>query len=311
MSEFSEDQRIVIRALIADEASRQLKESAELKKRIDAVVDEKLPWLTRLEKMLGTWYKLAGVVIAIPLASAGAAAGLQSLLSRGMESYLATELGKEDGPVKGALKKFNAFSGKLSEQFSHSVDSATSKLLRFGCNLTAAPAAVEGFPPCDPHHASNSPSIQARNVQEINDQTIVFKADDNQRVLLKLRLSPIDGPEVLRTVGLRLQTPPLLATGGSETHNLRLEKQDLPDTHDFVDAQSGLLKLYGSVADRSDLEPLHVDIDITRHLRKKTDLHALRFRAETVSADPTTRNKGSERFYLHAIVVVTHSLPKE
>jgi hypothetical protein len=309
---FDEDQRIVIRTLAAEEAAKQLKDSTTLVQKVDSAIDAKLPKVSKLEKLLGSWWGIVGLVLAVPFASAGVTVALRALLDKGVETYVQSELDKEDGPVKSTLKSFSQFRGRLSEQFSQSVDSATSKLLRFGCNLPSAISAVEGFPSCAPRRVNDNPSIQARNVQEINDQTIVFKANENQRVLLRLRLSPVDTPEELRRVGLRLQTPPLLALGGSESDKLVIEKRDLPDTHDFVHEKSGLLQLYGAVSDRSAHEPLHVDIELTRHLRKKTDLHALRFRAETIPGEePAAANRGIERFYLHAIVIVTHNLPKE
>lgn len=130
-------------------------------------------------------------------------------------------------------------------------------------------------------------------------------------MLLRLRLSPIDPVEQLQSVGVRLQSPNLLSiTPANPQHALILDKTDLPGSHEFVHP-SGLLKLIGGVADLDDKQPLRVDIDITRLLRDKVDLHALRFRAEPLPDARPGARPGAERFYMHAVVIVTHSLPKE
>jgi len=310
MASFNEDQRIVIRSIATDEAERQIKESPIAKSRIEAVVVEKLPRVHKLEKLLSSWYGIVGIVVAVPLASAGAAAALQALLDKGVQQLVKTEIESENGPVKKHLSVFSKFRGNLSAQFEKSVDSATSKLLRFGCNPPGGVAA-DGFPSCVQARTADTASVQARNVQEVNDQTIIFKANDNQRVLLRLRLSPVDEASVLARVGLRLQMPPLLAVGGGTQHNIKVEAKDLPDTHDFVMPESGLLRLYGPVFDKSDREPLHVDMDLTRHLRRDADVHAIRFRSEPLPGGGRPASAGSERFYFHAIVIVTHNLPKD
>jgi hypothetical protein len=267
--------------------------------------------LLKVEKALSTWWGIVGVILAIPLASAGAASAVQKLLDRGLESQVQSALSKEDGPVKSTLKKFNVFSGKLSEQFAQNVDSATSKLLRFGCNPVGT-AMLDGFPSCVPPKTRDGASGQARDVLEVHDQTLIFKASKgSQRVFLRLRLSPIDSVEALVGVGLRLQSPNILSTDSSGTqHTMVLAKTDLPDTHDFIDP-SGLLKLYGGVADLDDQQPLRLDLEITRLLRDKADLHALRFRAEPLPGATPGTHPGAERFYVHAVVIVTHHLPTE
>lgn len=146
MSQFDEDQRIVIRTLAAEEAARVLKENGVVSAQIGQAFKDKLPRLMSLERVLGNWWGIVGIIIAVPLASAGAASLVQKFLDKGFETHLTTELAKEDGPVKSAVKRFNVFSGKLSEQFAQNVDSASSKLLRFGCNPSGAGAPVHGFP---------------------------------------------------------------------------------------------------------------------------------------------------------------------
>jgi len=307
MPEFSEDQRIVVKALVADEFARQVKESAELKDKVAQLVGQKLPRLSWVEKVLSSWYGLLAVIISFPLAAAGGYTALQRVLDAGVGSHVRQELNRDEGPLKTTLNRFSLFSGKLADQFANSVDSATTKLLRFGCNSPRSPA-IDRFPPCVPQQSSAS--LQAANVLEVNDQTIIFKANQNQRVLLRLQLSRIDAPELLQHVGLRIHMPSLLSTTEGPDSAVKIESKDLPDTHKFVDEKSGLLKLYGSVSDAGDQEPLRVDIEITRFLRKKSDLHALRFRAEPTS-EGALRASGSERFFIHALVVVTHNLPKE
>lgn len=203
MASFNDDQRIVIRTLAAEEAERQIKESGHVRTRIDGAIAEKLPRLQRLEKILGSWYGLLGVIVAVPFASAGAAVAVQAILDKGLEQHVKSELESENGPVKKQLNVFSKFRGNLSAQFEKSVDSATTRLLRFGCNLPSG-TTTDGFPPCELARPLDSASLHARDVQEVNDQTIVFKANENQRVLLRLRLSPIDGADALARVGLRI-----------------------------------------------------------------------------------------------------------
>ena len=308
MASFTEDQRIVIRALAAEEAQRELDQSPLIKTRVEAAVGDKLPRLQKLEKLLASWVGIVGIVLAVPFASAGATWALKSVLDKGVEQHIKSELNDERGPVKTQLNLFSKFRGNLSAQFEKSVDSATSKLLRFGCNLPPSPP-IDGFPQCSHARALDSASEQARNVQELNDQTLVFKANENQRVLLRLRLSPVDDTQALARLGLRIEMPPLLSTAQDGRYEIKIDKKDLPDSHDYVQVDSGLLRLYGAVADRSDRETLAVDLDLTRHLRKHADVHALRLRSEPLEG--LARAKGSERFYLHAIVIVTHHLPKD
>ncbi len=320
MSQFDEDQRIVIQALAAQEATRALKEAeaarakadAEaVKKQVNQTLAETMPRMLKVEKLISTWWGLAGVIVGIPLALVGANSQVQKLLDKGLDARVQEEVKRPDGPVNSSLKKFSAFSGKLSEQFAQNVDSASSKLLRFGCNPAGTPP-VEGFPSCLSSAPGNSASGQARDVQELYDQSIVFKADkDSQRVLLRLRLNPVDGVDVLKQVGLRMQLPNLLSTDRSGgQHKLELTKADLPPTHDYLHP-SGLLKLYGGVADADDTEPLRMDIEITKLLRDKADLHTLRLRAEPLPDARPGPHPGAERFYLYAVVIVTHRLPKE
>lgn len=320
MSQFDEDQRIVIQALAAQEAARLLKEAEaarakadaeSVKKQVGQSLSETMPRMLKLEKLISTWWGFAGVVVGIPLALMGANSQVQKLLDKGLDDRVKTEINRQDGPVNSSLRKFNAFSGKLSEQFAQNVDSASSKLLRFGCNA-AAKSAVQGFPSCVSAVDGSSASVQARDVQELYDQSIVFKADkERQRVLLRFRLNPIDGVDALKGVGLRLQSPNLLSTDRSgKQHTMALSKADLPPTHDYLHA-SGLLKLYGGVADADDQEPLRLDIEITQLLRDKSDLHTLRLRAEPLPDAKPGAHPGAERFYLYAVVIVTHRLPKE
>jgi hypothetical protein len=311
MAEFSEDQRIVIRTLAGDEAAKKLRDSPELTARIDDSIAKRLPKLQKVERLLASWYGLLAIVLAVPFASAGIVSAFLAMVDKPLKTQVLSEISKEDGPIKSTLRKFDLFSGNLAKQFARSVDSATTKLLRFGCNVPQSKSIVDGFPACSPPKRDDKASLQARNVQEVNDQTLIFKADTNtQRVLLQIRLYPVDGREQLDRIGLRLQMPPLFSTGNA-TESLKLSKADLPDTHDFVHTGSGLLRLYGSVSDRSDSEPLHVDLELTKHLRKGGDIHALRFLAESLPGIASSNSPGSERFFLHAIVIVTHNLQRE
>lgn len=285
---------------------QDLIDSPQLRSKIEATIDARLPRLSKVERLLRHWYGVVAVFVAVPFATGGLQAAANKLFGDTVQHVVDEALRKEDGPVRQAMKSFTAFSGKLSDEFAQSVDSASSKFLRFGCNQPATTTPAPGFPACVAA-AVNDRAALARDVQEVQDQTIVFKANANQRVLLKLRLHAIDGIDVLRHVGLRLQTPPLLATSDTGEYDLRLPQDALPDTQDFVDQDSGMMRLVGAVADRGEREPLHVDLDITGFLRKKSDLHALRIRSRPLKGTPAN---GAERFYLHAIVVVTHSLPK-
>lgn len=311
MAEFVEDQRIVIRALAEEEAARvlnarQLAQDASLDTKVGRVIDGKLPRLLAVERVLSTWWGIMAIVVAVPLASAGAIGVAKSLLDSGLKRHVDTAMQDETGPIQTSLKRLDSFSGKLSAQFDKHVDSANSKLLRFGCNKAGA-VPVDGLAACLPVRTLDSAPSQARDILEVHDQTLIFKANrETQRVHLQLRLSPIDGVDALKNVGLRLMTPNILSTERAGVHHtLNLVKTDLPDTHDFIDG-GGLLKLYGGVADLDDQQPLRIEVEITRLLREKADLHALRFRAEPLGPTGRAAHRGGERFFVHAVVVVTH-----
>lgn len=308
MSQFDEDQRIVIQALAAQEAARVIKESDAVRAQLGQALDARIPRLMKVEKLISTWWGLLAVIISVPLAAAGFLTLASSKLDATLASHLSKELAKESSPVLSTKKELRAYSGRLSEQFAANVDSATSKLLRFGCNPAGSPVLSE-FPDCV-SGGQDAAYSQARDVLEWHDQTLIFKASrSSQRVLLRLRLSPVDSVEELSCVGLRLESPPLMSTArGGKTHTLKLEKRHLPDTHDFLD-DSGLLRLYGSISDEDDQQAIRLDIEISDLLRKDADLHALRFRAEPLPCAAPSRFPGAERFYVHAVVVVTHSLP--
>lgn len=306
MAEFTEVQQREISRLAEEAFLRSLADQAVLKETGRQLVAAGLPVMSRVEKWVGNLWSIAGVVVAVPLAYAGLQALADQRIQKGLETQVSQKLEDEKGPLKSRLVQFAAFKGSLSNQFANNVDSATTKLLRFGCGSGLA---GDGFVACGAGTAGVELG-SARAVLETHDQTLHFKADPaKQRVLLRLGLMRIEDIDKLKTVALRLESPPLLSAGSS-SKRFELKPSDLPDTHEFV-TPSGQLRLYGAVANRGDQEPLEVDIDLTRHLRTKADLHALRFRAEPLEGPDAAKFRGSERFFLQATVVVTHSLPKD
>ena len=310
MAEFSELQQSEIARLAQEAFKRSFEDPAQLKDAGGKLVAAGLPWLSRCEKLISNLWSVIGIVVAMPLAYFGLEALADQRIQKGLDTQVTQKLDDEQGPLKSRLRQFSAFKGNLTDQFANNVDSATSKLLRFGCNAPGgAGEAGDGFVSCSPG-VQGTGATSARAVQEMQDQMLLFKADPaKQRVLLRLSLLRVDDLESLLPVVLRLESPPLLSAG-TASKRIELKTTDLPDTHEFVTA-SGQLRLYGPVANRGDQEPLAVDVDLTRHLRTKSDLHALRFRTEALAGPDGARVRGNERFYLQAIVVVTHSLPKD
>ena len=309
MAEFTEVQQREISRLAQEAFVRSLADQTVLKETGSKLVAAGLPVLCRVEKWVANFWSVAGVVVALPLAYIGLQALADQHIQKGLESQVSQKLEDEKGPLKSRLLQFATFKGILSNQFANNVDSATTKLLRFGCSPRPAGDAGEGFATCGVGLAGAALG-SARAVLETHNQMLHFKADPGkQRVLLRLGLMRIDDIEKLKSVALRLESPPLLSPG-SGSKRFELKPSDLPDTHEFV-TPSGQLKLYGAVANRGDQEPLEVEIDLTRHLRTKADLHALRFRAEPLEGSDAAQVRGSERFFLQATVVVTHNLPKD
>jgi len=313
-----ENQRIVICALAEQVAERVYTEASALrnaqqadllKAQVQAAVEAKLPRLLRLERLFANWWAIVGAFVAIPFATAGLATWMGKQIDRPVAERVQAEFKRDDGPVRQELKTFANFTNRLAEQLEQNVDSASAKLLRFGCNAPSA-GVVDGFPACVVAAGGNS---TARDAIDLHEQSIVFKANkESQRVFVRLRLSPVDSRDALRRVGLRLTSPNLLsreATGGQ--HVIALKRENLPPKErDFLHP-GGALKLYAGVADGDDAEPLRSEIEITPLLRDGTDLHTLRLRAERLPDAPAAAAAGAERFYLHAVVVVTHRLRKE
>ena len=211
MSEFTEGQQLEIAQLAQAAFKRSLEDQAVLKDAGGKLVAAALPMLSRCEKWVGNLWSVIGIVVAMPLAYFGLQAMADQRIQKGLETQVSQKLEDEKGPLKSRLLKFDVFKGTLTNQFADNVDSATSKLLRFGCSTAGASGFGDGFAPCV--SGTNPGSSRARDVQEVHEQTLLFKANPSkQQVLLRLSLTRIDELEMLQRVALRLESLPLLST---------------------------------------------------------------------------------------------------
>ena len=323
---FTDDDRTIIRSLALDETKRALQEArgsmqAETDRQVEAKIQSTLPRLYRLEQWGRHWSGVLAIIVAIPLASAGAMA----LLQKGLSDNVGTEVKKivdaPDGPVMKRFKGLREYQGGLAETLGNQVDSATYKSMRFGCNETGnvRQRPVSGIPACPgaTRAAVSDEEAQAQSIQELREQSLVFKADRaHQRILLRLTLDGVDSREVLSQVGLEIRRPPLLSVGAGADFGIALKEANLPEGYKFLarlnhgGTQASLLKLYGATS-VSDQEPLRVNIDITEFFPMTGEsIHTLRFLSQPL---PGKAGVSSARFYIHAVVIVTHKLdlPKE
>lgn len=281
-----------------DDAERlQVKEifSAE----IEGSLGRKIPRLMRLEEILKPIVAGVALAVAMPLTYFG----LNALVEKQAKTTFA-ELHDKD--PAGPMAKLRGFSSRLKETFEGQVDSATFKLLRFGCNAQGVTPA-SNFPNCV--GPSSGATVQAKFALDEEEQTIAFAArPKHQNIKLALALRPVDPQNVLKRVALQIEWIPLdVRSDESPTAKkiaLIAEKVN-KDDYLVTDPKGSVIVLYG-LNDGMEREAMNLEIDLSDAMKDiKSTLHQIRVKA--VPLPPALAPlDGTERFFLRALVSVNH-----
>lgn len=289
---------------------------ARFKEAVATVVEGRLPHLWAIEKYLS-----AGVIVFTLLVSVGvlglATWAAQVLWRSHEETFIKESLAKEERDPSGFVSRISSnvqnMSKTLNTTFESQVDSATFKILTFGCATTRS-ADTTGFPDCD---ATGAKAVQ---IQVLDDKTILLVANPGrQRIQLDLSVCPVDVVSKLEPLYLQIiaEPPPLRATQNSRGRKpLSLLPKQLRDKGGEI-IQDGFIRL---VSDSSTLT--EASIDLTPSLK---DLNfsgpiELRFevwkeRTPTPGAGPSPEGKyepasGKELFFLRTLTSTYHSIPQ-
>jgi hypothetical protein len=266
---------------------------------LDRSLAQRIPRLMRFEQFLKP--VVAGITLAIglPLSYFGLEALVEKHATQTFKTIQETD---ENGP----LHKLKAFSSGLKATFEGQVDSATFKMLRFGCNAEGLNPAAK-FPGCAA--ASTTASQQAQAALDEEEQTIAFAARPKlQNITLALVLRPVDTPDALSHVALDIDWIPLdIRKGGTrQKKTIQLDISQVAKRGFFLDKDGGLLALYGVASGLED-QTLNLTIDLTSALKDiDADLHQIRVRAVPNPKDEAKAFNGTERFFLRALVSVNH-----
>ncbi|HYF43005.1 MAG TPA: hypothetical protein VEA35_11255 [Ramlibacter sp.] len=271
-------------------------------KEVEQALGKKIPRLMRFEELTRPVVAGIALAVALPLSYLG--------LNALVEKQAATTFNhlhdkQEDGP-KVLLKKFSA---RLKETFEGQVDSATFKLLRFGCNSETAASPAPKFPVCAA--AMSGATLQAKFALDEEEQTIAFAArPQHQSVKLALALRPVDPQNVLKRVALQIEWLPLDVRDAERktAKKIVLDASKLSKADYLVKGDQGpVLGLYG-VSDGMDQEAINMEIDLTEALKPiNSTLHQLKIRAVS-HPEGQEQVDGTERFFLRALVSVNHKV---
>ena len=281
-----------------DGESLQVKEIVS--QEIERSLQKRIPRLIRIEEFAKPL--VAGIALAI--AFPAVLYGVKHYAENQARATFA-ELYHSDSV--GPMSKLKHFSKGLKETFEGQVDSATFKMLRFGCNIGPVNAAAN-FPPCG--GASSAATLQAKDALDEEEQTIAFAARPQQNVKLALVLRPVDARMVLDRVALQIDWMPLDIRGSNRERaakpiplgSVKITKKD----YLLKGPKGHLLRLYGMSNDGVTGEPLNLEVDLTDALKEiTTSLHQVRIRA-VQDPESKERSNGTERFFIRAFVSVNH-----
>ncbi|MCG2592984.1 hypothetical protein LZ009_09345 [Ramlibacter sp. XY19] len=270
--------------------------------RLKDVVDKRVPRLVKLEQFMHPFILIGTLLVAVP----GCMYGLYAFAQHYAEEKMKTMASDEKGP----LANLNQFSSQLRETLSKEVDSATFKLLRYGCTVEDSEAA----PNFDTCAALNSPAaLQAQFAGTEDSQTISFAASPRQNVKLTLMLRPVDVQTKLKRVGLRLFWLPLDVKNPRNAAGRPIELNDevvsRSEDRDFrvADSKGPILQLYGLKRGIED-QTLEVELNLTPALDAfNSNLHQIK--VLTVPRPGSEQQlDGTERFFLRAVVSVNHRI---
>jgi hypothetical protein len=293
------------------------KDDARFVKEVDGVLEQRLPNLVRLEKYLSIFVLVATLLGALAALGLAVWAG-RILWQREQEDYIKTTVRTLEQDASGPLgllsKSVSNMSKTLSSTFETQVDSATFKVLKFGC--AAGPAAeATGIRRC-----STTKSL-AGALQAQEDQTILLVANPKQQIVrLDLSLYPIRDVGPLEPLLLQIyaEPPPMRADGRTTRTMLSLKPSQVgPNESEFV--QDGRLRLIGpslgSLRATIDLTPALVNLQITGPIllrfvvTKESTERLTEVPASSAALKAYDTTSGTEVFFVRTIISAYHKLP--
>jgi hypothetical protein len=281
-------------------------DSDSLDQQVARAVEKQLPHLIKIERYLTVPIVIWGLVSSIGLLGIGAwGAKIVWDQMRDQEVKDAAHsaqiiLEAPDGSVTRLSSNVSKIASSLDKTFGSQVDSASFKLLRFGCNLpNIKPEA--GFPSCA------ALAEKGERFRAEQDLTIFFVATPkHQTIKLELSLYPIDALASLEEPVLLLQIylqPPSVRPGtASSRQPLLLLPADVKSTSEFV--QDGRLLLSNGE------KTLDAAIDLTRFIDADSSgsTHELRFVAVRADGKEYKEAPGTARFYVESVIFAHHRL---
>ena len=277
----------------------KLQVSAIVSEEIETSLRKKIPRLIRIEEFTRPIFAAVVLIVGLPLSYFG----LQFLVEKHAAATI-KDINHKD--PEGPLGKLKSFSSGLKETFEGQVDSATFKMLRFGCTDEGL-SHSNSFPICNT--AGSGAAQQARAAVDEDEQTVAFAArPKHQSIKLALALRPVDPQNILNRVALKIEWVPLDVRTGeiSTVKNIEIDPAKVSKGDFLVGTkENALLALYG-LSDGMDNQALHIEIDLTDALKAvASPLHQIRIKAVS-HPEATKRMNGTERFFLRAQVSVNH-----
>ena len=271
-------------------------------KEIEASLTRKIPRLMKLEEFTRPIVAAGLLVIGLPLSYVG----LQYLVEKHASATFKDIHQQSQKDPDGPLGKLKSFSTGLKETFEGQVDSATFKMLRFGCTQDFYQPA-NNFPVCGV--PATGATQQAKAAVDEDEQTVAFAArPKHQSIKLVLALRPVDPQTVLNRVALVIEWVPLdIRSADNKTvKRIKIDKSKVSKIDYLVEVKgNAALGLYG-LSEGMDNQALNIEIDLTDALKDiNSPLHQIRIKAVS-HPDATETLNGTERFFLRAQVSVNH-----
>ncbi len=271
--------------------------------RVARAVEKQLPHLIKIERYITVPIVVWGLVSSLGLLGVGAwGAKIVWDKMRDQEVQDAarsakTILESPDGSVTRLSSNLSNIATTLDKTFGSQVDSASFKLLRFGCTRPGI-APDEDFPSCQ------TLAGKAAEFRALNNVTLFFVASPkHQTVRLELSVYSIDGAPQLENLVLQiyLQPPSIHQALVSARQPLLLSPDDVTSTSGFV--QDGRLLISNGE------KTLDATVDLTRFIDADAgNTHELRFVVLRADGKGYTEAPGTARFYIRSVIFAYHRL---
>jgi len=229
---------------------------------VDEVLQAKLPHIVKLERYLNwavaVWTILGGIGL-LGVAGWGASIVFKKLQDESVDTAVKTRLAEPTGPVAKIAARMSNMSKTLNSTFETQVDSASFKVLKFGCTLPKAPP-MPGVRPCA------GPSLPEALL--IEERSVSFVASPGkQTVQLDIQLIPGSTADLEPLLlEIRAQSAPTApeSSGSGTGHLLMLKPAQLMVGKQYL--QDGRLRLHSvtsiwsvSIDLTPSLQPLELD----------------------------------------------------